>query len=209
MVGRDRSSSWVWYRGSRLILSWSGLLSSVSVLASALLFLSVFFLHEVLFCSRKWRVRRPCRVRCCLFHICLRGRSGWKVWLVLILLRCQSFPLLRQTYHHCLFSPCKVFDLFFIMISVSMWKWFYHIVIIFFFTWSIDVIKSIVTTQHTHQGLIMSTFIKIYNNSLSDNWTTSVRQFRPKLSKYSITSGLIFIATQWVPGLIWSSRSTT
>ena len=209
MVGRDRSSSWVWYRGSRLILSWSGLLSSVSVLASALLFLSVFFLLEVLFCSRKWRVRRPCRVRCCLFRICLWGRSGWKVWLVLILLRRQSFPRLRQTYHHCLFSPYKVFDLFFIMISVSMWKWFYHIVIIFLFTWSIDVIKSIVTTQHTHQGLIMSTFIKIYNNSLSDNWTTSVRQFRPKLSKYSITSGLIFIATQWVPGLIWSSRSTT
>ena len=209
MVGRDRSSSWVWYRGSRLILSWSGLLSSVCVLASALLFLSVFFLLEVLFCSRKWRVRRPCRVRCCLFRICLRGRSGWKVWLVLILLRVKASHCNVKHTIVAFFHPLKCLIFFFIMISVSMWKWFYHIVIIFLFTWSIDVIKSIVTTQHTHQGLIMSTFIKIYNNSLSDNWTTSVRQFRPKLSKYSITSGLIFIAPRWVPGLIWSSRSTT
>ena len=192
MVGRDRSSSWVWYRGSRLILSWSGLLSSVCVLASALLFL---------FC--------PCRVRCCLFRICLRGRSGWKVWLVLILLRVKASHCNVKHTIVAFFHPLKCLIFFFIMISVSMWKWFYHIVIIFLFTWSIDVIKSIVTTQHTHQGLIMSTLIKIYNNSLSDNWTTSVRQFRPKLSKYSITSGLIFIATQWVPGLIWSSRSTT
>ena len=38
---------------------------------------------------------------------------------------------------------------------------------------------------------------------MSDHWITSIGQFRPKLSKYTITSGLIVIATQWVTGLIW------
>lgn len=89
--------------------------------------------------------------------------------------------------------------------SVCTWKWFYD-VIIFLFAWFIDAIQTMVFTYYTHLVLILSTSVKMMQSQLIRQ-ITSVGQFRPKMSKYSITSGLMFTATLWVSDPIWLSNS--
>ena len=99
-----------------------------------------------------------------------------------------------------------VFDQFFIIIGVSMYVKMVYDVIIFLFAWFVDAIQTMVFTYYTHLVLILSASVKMMQSQLIRQ-ITSVGQFRPKLSKYSITSGLMFTATLWVSDPIWSSNS--